>query len=218
MSPERQILQRHIQDTIDRLHGHALQIDRAGAGHRRERVKLYQQKPEPGHAYEAYEKLARLKAKDQFPKAEDELVSRMAVSFARRRIRFDYLKEHQKKRAVESSRGEHDFPLQLRRATGRKEDVLPKPIASGRNDGPQIIDVSSRFRGGDQHTVYSATVNTKLELRPEPVAPQRAESVVSVLARHDQFPPAPQVFGASFQCPYCRLDFRASEAKKERWM
>ncbi|KAF6809397.1 hypothetical protein CPLU01_15508 [Colletotrichum plurivorum] len=108
MSPERQILQRHIEDTIDRLHGHALQINRAGAGHRRERVKLYPQKPEPGHAYKAYETLARLKAKDQFPKAEDELVSRM-VSFARRRTRFDYLKEHQKKRAVESHHVFQDF-------------------------------------------------------------------------------------------------------------
>ncbi|KAF6801192.1 ankyrin repeat protein [Colletotrichum sojae] len=135
MSPERQTLQRHIEDTIDRLHGHALQIDRAGDGHRRERVKLYQQKPEHSYAYEAYETLASLKAKDQFPKADKNS-----------------------------------------RATGRKEDVLPKPIASQRNDSPRIIDDSSRFRGGEQHTVYSATVNTKLELRPEPVAPQRAEA------------------------------------------
>ncbi|KAM0520622.1 hypothetical protein ACHAPE_003019 [Trichoderma viride] len=40
-------LRTHIEDTIDRLHGHALQIDHAGAKHRREQIELYRQKEGP---------------------------------------------------------------------------------------------------------------------------------------------------------------------------
>lgn len=56
-------LRTHIEDTIDRLHGHALQIDRAGAKHRRERIEVYRQKEGPKWAYEAYKELANRAAK-----------------------------------------------------------------------------------------------------------------------------------------------------------
>lgn len=94
-------LRRHIEDTIDRLHGHALQIDRAGAKHRRERIDFYRQKEGPKWAYEGYKELATRAAKSYFPSASEAFRQRIGESFARRRIRFEYLAEHQKKRAVE---------------------------------------------------------------------------------------------------------------------
>lgn len=208
------VLQGHIEDTIDRLHGHALRIERAGAKHRRERIELYRQKEDPKKAYEAFMELAVWRAKIQFPKASDAFRQRMAESFARRRIRFEYLKEHQKKRAIaivekeqESSTEPHP---ELRGGEGSA------PTAKGQEDSDRA-NIPAQRRLQDQRTIYSGTVETKLDLRPQPKRPERAESVASVALRHDDFPPPPRVHGGSFQCPYCRLDFRAREAAKDRW-
>ncbi|KAF6788995.1 Kinesin light chain 5 [Colletotrichum sojae] len=94
-------LRQHIEDTIDRLHGHALQIDKAGAKHRQERIEIYRQKEGPKIAYDGFKKMATAKAKDQFPNASENFRERIAESFARRRIRFEYLEKHQKKRDID---------------------------------------------------------------------------------------------------------------------
>ncbi|KAF8867424.1 hypothetical protein BDZ45DRAFT_734690 [Acephala macrosclerotiorum] len=82
-------LQRHIGDTIDRLHGHARRIERAGAKHRRERVEVYREKEGPKWVYEGFKKLAIWKANEEFKLASDTIKQRIAESFARRRIRFE---------------------------------------------------------------------------------------------------------------------------------
>jgi hypothetical protein len=205
-------LQSHIEDTIDRLHGHALQIQRAGAKHRRERIERYRQKEGPKVMFEGLKELATRTAKMRYPSASDAFREIIAESFARRRIRFDYLKEHQKKRAID-------------RDVQEGQGLPPKPQQGG--DGPArltqkqeapkspVLPVQRRPR--DQRTIYSATENTKLDMRPLPKRQERAESVASIALRHSGFPPPPQFTGASFECPYCRLDFRAREAEKDRW-
>ncbi|KAK4074647.1 hypothetical protein Purlil1_12903 [Purpureocillium lilacinum] len=51
-------LQAHIDDTINRLHGHALRIDDAGAGHRVRCAEFYQQREGLGGAYDGPKALA----------------------------------------------------------------------------------------------------------------------------------------------------------------
>lgn len=204
-------LRRHIEDTIDRLHGHALQIDRAGAKHRRERIELYRQKEGPKWAYEAYRELASRAAKSYFPSASEAFRQRIGDSFARRRVRFEYLAEHQKKRAVGIAIHQ-PRPSLAKIPSGSEDPDKPTHVSE-----IQDAKVSSQRVSHDQHTVYSATVNTKLDMQPQPRRQERAESVASVALRHPGFPPPPQLCGDSFQCPYCRLEFRAQEAGKERW-
>ncbi|PVH69881.1 hypothetical protein DL98DRAFT_438106, partial [Cadophora sp. DSE1049] len=201
-------LQRHIEDTIDRLHGHALRITRAGAKHRRERVEIYRQKEGPKVLYEGLRELGIRTAKMQFPSASEAFRERMAESFARRRIRFEYLEKHQKKRAVNRD--------------VQEEQGLPPEDGDGlaqlqKQEPPKRPNIPVRRRLPDQRTIYSATENTKLEMRPQPRRQKRAESVASVALRHPGFPPRPRSSGASFQCPYCRLEFRAREADEGRW-
>ncbi|KAK2759747.1 ankyrin repeat protein, partial [Colletotrichum kahawae] len=209
------ILRKHVEDTVDRLHGHALQIDKAGAKHPQERVKVYVEKDGPRFAYQGYKEIAYRKAKSQFPSASDFLCHRMAESFARRRIRFDYLKEHQKKRAVQLPK------VQTRPAVSRQ----PKSALVGNfsrvptakeEEVPKGTNRRIEQQPKDQQTIYSATERTKLE-SPVQRRQERAESVVSIALRHPGFPPPPKITGHSFQCPYCRLDFRAVEGGKTRW-
>ncbi|KAL6695705.1 hypothetical protein J3F84DRAFT_408721 [Trichoderma pleuroticola] len=177
-------LRRHIEDTIDRLHGYTRLIDYAGARHRRERIELYRQKEGPKWAYEGYKRLANQAAKTYFPLASEAFRQRIGESFARRRIRFE----------------------------------IPDGVTYvSKSEEP--TDVSSQSVPQDQHTIYSATVNTKLDMQPQAKRQERAESVASVALRHPGFPPPPQVCDEtnSFQCPYCRLEFRACEAGRDRW-
>ncbi|CZR68612.1 uncharacterized protein PAC_18511 [Phialocephala subalpina] len=202
-------LRRHIEDTIDRLHGHALRITRAGAKHRRERLEKYRQKEGPKVLYEGFKELGIRTAKMQFPSASEAFRERMAESFARRRIRFEYLEKHQKKRAV-------DRDVQ-------DEQGLPPEGGDGlaqllqKQEPPKRLNIPVRRLLQDQRTIYSATENTKLEMRPLPRREERVESVASIALRHPGFPPRPRSSGASFQCPYCRLEFRAREADEDRW-
>lgn len=203
-----------IGDTIERLHGYARFIERAGAAHRRKRIELYRQKEGPKAAYEGFKKLALLKASMQFESASDVFRDRLAESFARRRIRFDYLKVHQKKRTmVAVSRGSDTHPHQLpERRSGH--DAMPMATQQ------QILtsaDAPAGLQPRDQCTLYSATVETKLQLESLAAPTERAETVASVALRHSEFPPPPRVDGDTFICPYCRLEFRAREAEKDRW-
>ncbi|KAL7908225.1 hypothetical protein GGI35DRAFT_56272 [Trichoderma velutinum] len=208
-------LKRHIEDTIDRLHGHALQIDRAGNKHRQERIELYRQKEGPKWAYEGYRRLANQAAKSYFPSASDSFRQRIGESFARRRIRFEYLAEHQKKRAVNAAaiHQPQSSPATVPPQSKDAERLTHLPKAQ------EIENLSNQRDPQDQHTIYSATVNTKLDMQPQPKRQERAESVASVALRHPGFPPPPQVCDEtdSFQCPYCRLEFRTCEAGRDRW-
>ncbi|ROW15179.1 hypothetical protein VPNG_03035 [Cytospora leucostoma] len=172
-------LQRHIEDTIDRLHGHAGDIERAGATHRRARMEVYLQKDRNEEALGGFRNIALRKINTDFPAASSVFRGRMADSVARRRMRFRYLEEHQKKRSIDNSPPRDQLKVKAAQTT--------------------------------------ATKITKLDVRPQSKQKQPAESVASVALKNPGFPPPPPLDGSSFQCPYCRLEFRASEAQKDRW-
>lgn len=210
-------LRRRIEETIERLYGHALLIGYAGGKHRHERIELYRQKEGPKWAYEGYKRLANQAAKTYFPLASEAFQQRIGESFARRRIRFEYLAEHQKKRAFNAAATATHQPQYSPAAV---------PSQSKDPDGVKYVSKSeetTKLSGQrvpqDQHTIYSATVDTKLDMQPHAKRQERAESVASVALRHPGFPPPPQICDGtdSFQCPYCRLEFRAREAGRDRW-
>ncbi|KAH7007100.1 hypothetical protein EDB80DRAFT_718218 [Ilyonectria destructans] len=207
-------LRDHVEDTIDRLHGHERQIENSGAKHRKERVQLYRDKEGPSWAYEGYKQLATRKANDEFKLASDTIKSRIADSFARRRIRFEYLERHQKKRAAVII-----APKQNPVLTRNLQPAQTRNSVVGMPEVPQVsLKMPLRRLTIDRRTIYSATENTKLVMRPGPNPQERAESVTSVALRHTGFPPPPKVTNGIFQCPYCRLEFRAREAEKSRWI
>lgn len=177
-------------------------------------MEIYRQKEGPKWAYEGFKELAIRAAKVQFPSASDAFRRRMAESFARRRIRFEYLKEHQKKRAVDTDVQEQDSHREPQPEPEGGDG--PAPLVK-KQEVPKRANIPVRRRLQDQHTIYSATEITKLDLRPEPRQQERAESVASVALRNSGFPPPPKTSGGSFLCPYCRLEFRAREAEKDRW-
>lgn len=207
-------LRRRIEETIDRLYGHALLIDYAGDKHRREQIELYRQKEGPKWAYEGYKRLANQAAKTYFPSASEAFRQRIGESFARRRIRFEYLAEHQKKRAFNTAT--HQPQYSPAAVPSQSEDPDGVKYVS---KSEETTSLSSQRVPQDQHTIYSATVNTKLEMQPQAKRQQRPESVASVALRHPGFPPPPQACDETdgFQCPYCRLQFSACEARKDRW-
>lgn len=206
-------LRDHIEDSIDRLYRHERQIENAGAKHRQERVELYREKEGPSWAFNGYKELATRKANDEFNLASNKIKERIAESFARRRVRFEYLERHQKKRAAVIV-APKPLALAPQLAPGEGSNVpTQKPVLP---EKPSNIPMRRVLQ--DQRTIYSATENTKLVMRPGLKLFERAESVASVALRHTGFPPPPRVTGGVFQCPYCRLEFRAREAEKARWM
>jgi hypothetical protein len=207
-------LRSHTEDTIDRLQEQARRIERAGAQHRQERVKVYLQKERPRQVYDAFKKLGMWKATDTFAKASDEIKSRMAESFARRRMRFEYMKEHQrKKRVVDASnlRDTNSIYPQLDLGNG------PNAQKFDSQEQAPVPNNSSAPYPEDLQTIFSATVHTRLDFRPEPKKKERAESVRSIALVNTGIPPPPQTHNDRFQCPYCLIEFHAREAEKSYW-
>jgi len=205
-------LKRHIGDTIDRLQEQANRIERAGAQHRR-RVERYQQQERPKQVYEGYQKFGRWKANEQFTLASETIRERIAESFARRRIRFEYVKEHQKKRAAAEfaqTSTSVDPTLQI-----DNDDLVA--LATPGKKVSKKRDTANTPYPVDQQTLFSATINTKYDFRLEPTIKERAESVRSVVLQHAGFPPPPHIEDGKFVCPYCLLEFSAREAEKGRW-
>ncbi|KAF2689749.1 hypothetical protein K458DRAFT_330439 [Lentithecium fluviatile CBS 122367] len=208
-------LRAHIGDTIDRLQEQARRIEHAGAQHRRKRVEVYMQKDRPRQVYEGFQKLGMWKANDTFKLASEITKERTAESFARRRIRFEYLKEHQrKKRAVDMSDVRSTHPAQcLQLESGHAQvpqmhDKKEELIAPGNLGAPYPEDM---------RTLFSATVNTKFDFTPESRRKERAESVRSIALANAGLPPPPRTYNGSFECPYCLLEFHAREAEKSHW-
>lgn len=206
-------LKRHVGDTTDRLQGQARRIERAAACHRRERVDLYREKTRPRQVYEGYQKLGAWKANQQFKLASEVIKNRMAESFARRRIRFEYLKEHQKKRSIGILSLPNKIPAPL---VQNNTTVDLVPILQTEEGSKMPIKTSAMY-SSDQQTLFSATVNTQYNLPPEPKKKERAESVKSIALPQTGFPPPPQIRLGKFQCPYCILEYRDSEAEIGRW-
>ncbi|KAH8698203.1 hypothetical protein GQ44DRAFT_85149 [Phaeosphaeriaceae sp. PMI808] len=207
-------LRLHVGDTIDRLQEHARQIQRAGAQHRRKRVNFYRDKERPKQVYEGFKRLGIWKVNETFELATEKIKGRTAESFARRRIRFEYLKEHQKKRALQKPSLKPHMTRTLD-ILPDEEDIQGSPALN--KTAPRARNIASAPYPEDQQTLLSATVNTKFDFRPELKMKERAESVRSVALRNAGFPPPPRTQDGSFLCPYCRLEFSAREVEKTRW-
>ena len=208
-----QELRKHIRDTLDRLQGQAKRIEHAGAQHRKKRVEVYKEKERAKHAYEGFKELGLFKANEQFHLASEAIKERTAESFARRRIRFEYLKEHQKKRAINIQPPAKEAVAPLPQTQSIVEEVK-SPLSTNL---PKIPTQSGPIVMQDQRTVFSATVFTQYNLAPESAQTARAESVQSVALPHVGFPPPPVTQHGRFQCPYCLLEFPDIEARKDRW-
>lgn len=214
------ILQRHIQDTMDRLYGHALLIERAGTKHRRERMELYKQKDGPREVYETFKRIGEQKARDTFKSASESFQQRIGESFARRRNRFAYLKAHQKKRAADAG-----VQKQCSQVASTPQPTIPQTTLNDHGIQPPLAGIQgvqgrwekAAFGHPDQNTVYSATAVTKLDTSVKLEGARIAESVASVALRHVRFPLPPRIKGDGFQCPYCCLEFRRAEAGRDRW-
>lgn len=216
-------LKEHIEDTIVRLHGYALQIDRAAAEHRQEQLNLYQQRDETKLDYEAYKRIGLLRgAKVHFRSASEAFQERMADSLARRRVRFDYLEKHQTERAHKPP-NQHPGLFVAPKPRPAPRGELSKMSSTRNQKSAAISSPPSGRPPQDQKTGHSATLNTKLEMGSVVRQQRRSESVVSFAQEHSNFRDPPKITGASFYCPYCRLGFRApyyglSYAKREHWM
>jgi hypothetical protein len=140
-------------------------------------------------------------------------VDRIAESFARRRIRFAYLQEHQKKRTVDSldpPKRNSVSMVQDNHSNAHDTNMQQKEVA-------KPSDPKGTGHAGDQQTLFSETVHTTYELLPEPKKKERAESVRSITLRHPGFPPPPETRNGRFRCPYCILEFRDTEAVPSCW-
>lgn len=204
----------HIRDTIDRLQGHAMRIEHAGAQHRKKRVEVYLEKERIKQVYEGFKQLGMWKINETFKSASNKIKERTAESFARRRIHFEYLKEHQKKRAVDT------FDLMDASATPKPppDDISDTVSLLQKKTGQKRVNTLGTPCPKDQKTIFSATVNTEYDFPRQQRKKDRAESVRSVALNIAGFPPQPQTKDGKFQCPYCLLEFRAREAEeKGRW-
>jgi len=204
-------LRKHIEDTLTRLQGHARRIERAGAEHRRKRVEFYRQKENPKQIYENFKTMGRIKAHQQFPRASAIVTERLAEAFARRRIRFEYLREHQKKRAVQPMPHHNVNSAQPSPPSVQTMKERTSPEILGRPEIPVVHGAS------DQQTILSQTINTELNLSALHIRKERAESVISTISNGPGFPHPPQIIEGRFQCPYCCLDFHKDEAEEGRW-
>jgi hypothetical protein len=150
---------------------------------------------------------SRTNQHQQFRAASEIIKSRIAESFARRRIRFDYLKEHQKKRQI-------DVAPEL--ALG---STLSGSPVTGRDDSSKSAYVRGETLRQNAPTVKSKTVDTIYNATTswDRKKGERAESVITITAEDVEFPNPPKVTDGRFQCPYCLLDFRQPEAEKSRW-
>ncbi len=226
-TPSATALRRHVEDTLDRLHGLARQVQNAGARDRRERIDHYRSKPGPGQVYALLRRLAseKLQHGAEFQRSSDAIKERIAEAFARRRMRFAYLKAHQARRVVDLPADASPDPaaadppnqeIDKHGQAGPAPAPAPTPHLAGSGAAAPAQDLA--VRPADKSTLYTRTRNTKLQDTPEMRRNGRTESVASVTLRHRGFPKPPDVTGkAGFECPYCRLAFPAREADMDRW-
>ncbi|KAK4460628.1 hypothetical protein QBC42DRAFT_139625, partial [Cladorrhinum samala] len=214
-APSRRRLEVHVEDTIDRLRGYSKRIEQAAAKHRRERIQLYLEKPGPKAKYGILKMAGRDKAHATFELASDIVRERLAESFARRRIRLDYLKEHQKKRSISEDPNKVKLPHIGPLFNLRNNSHIGATSASEQSQSRSMLPSVQ-----EAPTVPSAT--TKYDFTPDPKYPnvartERAKSVLSVSMSHAGFPSSPAAVEGKFQCPYCRLIVPDTEAGLDRW-
>lgn len=217
-------LRRHVEDTLDRLHGLARQVQTAGAEDRQKRIDHYRTKPGPSQVYALLRRLAseKLQHGAEFRRASDAIKERMAESFARRRMRFIYMEARRARRGV----GQFDplpetaTAVPPNQGTGRHGQAVRAPAPTPHLASDDAVDPAQDPAAGpeDRGTLYTMTENTKLRGTPEMRQIDKPETVASVTLRHRGFPKPPDITtNGGFECPYCRLQFPAREADIDRW-
>ncbi|KAH8665486.1 hypothetical protein BGZ61DRAFT_140648 [Ilyonectria robusta] len=207
-----------VEDTIDRLHGHARRIELAGLKHRQARIERFKKKPGQKQVYELFKWIAAQKVEHQFTRSSPWMKERIAESFARRRIRFEYLKEHQKKLAIGMNVTSRDASSTKMRDQHSGRPTSPFTESNTQADLPKFQNTMKDFP--EQSAILTATEHTHLDMTSQSLLQdfEVAESVASVTLRHGGFPQRPRLHGSdSFQCPYCRLEFLAREAEGKSW-
>ncbi|MCJ1425603.1 hypothetical protein MMC29_003503 [Sticta canariensis] len=204
-----------IQETIDRLNRLAAMIRRSGKKHRQLRIERYLDKPSNLEVHQRIKMLALWKVEYFFPQASEALRERMAESIAKRRSRFFYIKQHQRKTSTPN------YPQPAPQAPVDYEEAHALPQSPDPDNElpvlirPQIFEpfvVSS--------TILSGTEVTKLDqnlLRA--IREDRPETVASAYLSLSGFPNPPKVCSTetSFLCPYCCLERPMKEARGELW-
>jgi hypothetical protein len=212
-------LRRHVEMTMDQLLGHTRRIERAGAEHRRRRVENYRLKSGNDEVFKNFRRTGTEKV-DHYPplmNASSDIRERIAESFARRRIRFEYLRKHQRKRevAIDHEQKTTTSVANLHHKDGDTD--LPVVVV----DQPKFSDArkATQSHANEKHSILSDTVDTSYNIKgpDEPMRRDRPESVVSMAFKDPDFPRPPRVVDGKFQCPYCLLTFGKEEASIARW-
>lgn len=194
-----------IHDTIVSLRQLGLQLRRAGASHRRERVRRFMQLPRNKHLYDLVRSIALQTIKYRFPKMIWWLQERIADSIVIRRGRVLYLEQHQVKIRVAE---------QSVRPVPRREPSIIVPVpndAVGAQDPELVVrppTISESISPSlNQRTEVSQTIATKY------TKVTKAPSVSSMTIITGSFPsfPAVEPTSNSFTCPYCSLDYPATD-------
>ncbi|KAH7091461.1 hypothetical protein FB567DRAFT_518742 [Paraphoma chrysanthemicola] len=203
----------HIGQTLDRLQGYAKRIEQAGAEHRQKRLDTYRRKQRTKQAYEGFRRIGEMRAKAHFRKAPAYILSRIADSFARRRTRFEYIREHQRKR--EAKVFIVSEPGIIVKHLNKQSELRTKPVRS--TTTPSARNIQRKLRPHDQQTILSQTVDTEYRMGSRLMKVRRAESVRSVTLEHPGFPKPPLAQDGIFCCPYCSLHFHEQELEVHRW-
>lgn len=198
-----------IQDTIISLRQLGLRLHRAGTSHRQERVHRFIQLDRNKQQQDMFEFLALQKAQYAFPTASTVLHLRISQSIATRRARILYLQLH-KIKIRPMKKPADNIPEEASTTETRGLIPVKKARSSGSAANPRSISLNSD-PSSVQRIELSRTVATKLEM------PNKAASVSSVQISTSSFPPMPTVDPKtmSFLCPYCSLDYAATDFESE---
>lgn len=178
------------------------------------RIERFKNEPGQNQVYELFKTMAREKAEHQFPRSPIWMQERIAESFARRRMRFEYLKHHQEKLACGLH---HESPPHPQNdPAGTTLTAFPETDTQVNKPDSQ----NTTPRAGNRGVKLSATDNTRLDTISSPrtqVFPS-TESVASLTTRHDDFPYRPKLQESdTFTCPYCFLVIPSTEAEGISW-
>ena len=205
-----------IQETIDRLNRLAAIIRHSEKKHRQLRIERYLDKPANLEVHQRIKMLALWKVEYLFPEASEALRERMAESIAKRRSRFFYVKQHQRKTSPPNC------PQPAPQASVNYEEAHALPQSP---DPYNELPVFTRPQILKPSVVSSTTlspteVTTKLDQNHLRVIKEdRPETAASAYLSRSGFPNPPKVCSTetSFLCPYCCLECPTKEAHGKLW-
>lgn len=202
-----------IERNIHRLYMQA-RLNEDGENDMQTRIERFKNKPGQNQVYELFKTMAREKVEHQFPRSPLWMQERIAESFARRRMRFEYLKHHQEKLACGLH---HESPPQPQNDPAGTT-LTPFPETDTQVNKPDSRNTTPR--AGNRSVILSATENTRLDTISSPRAQvfPSTESVASLTMRHDDIPYRPKLQESdTFTCPYCFLVIPSTEAEGISW-